>query len=168
MKKLEFYTNKWPAGTGLDGKRHIARHFHHWHLEMAEHGENLDDALFIHYSFDLDYQQFDPTVLAIWTKRRVYFPVGECCYSVESAPFPPGVWMPKEAVLKCGDFPDEAISLPMFITLNSEAYMTIRMRALTLGDGGFQPAEPYWGWTTLEEAQRDAQVRELEREAFGE
>lgn len=84
--------NKWPVGVKLYPHRpFIADHYIDFNKEMEKYGESLDDAVHIHCSFskyDSDGMMIYPEVKSIWTKTRVYFPAGECCYFVESVPIP--------------------------------------------------------------------------------
>ena len=52
--------------------------------EMNNRGESMKDAVRFTISANKSYTD----VLAVWTVYYVYFPVGECCPSVDSVPIP--------------------------------------------------------------------------------
>ena len=87
MSLLESFSDEWPShiheGNVIiaDGKKEFME-------EMEEHNESFDDVLLYHVAFEEKLPNRPQMVHAAWTKKRVYFPVGECCYFVESVPIP--------------------------------------------------------------------------------
>ena len=122
---MEFFTNRWPAGTGPDGERNIAHDWMLFNQEMARFGESLDDAQFIHYKFDEYWFTFDPVIMAIWTKTRVYIPSSDTYWLVEFVPIPPGLLgMHTLLAMEFKSLSDGVISLPMMLTRSPVRYLS--------------------------------------------